>query len=170
MALNPWLLGRHVTAVQLQVQTLNESTGALADAVGATQVADLVVSTGSHSAGTILFTTGLLDSIRLSSDKTTENIASVDRKFANHIPLRIGYQASVAEILRQGANNCRLAQIYHNGSSKIVKLTYARGGNRWIDYFLITGYTETLQRGKNIGTMTLMSVDNGGGTYTANDR
>jgi hypothetical protein len=34
----------------------------------------------------------------------------------------------------------------------------------------MTGYSETIQRGKNVAMMTLTSVDNGAVTYTAADR
>jgi hypothetical protein len=172
MAIPNWLLGRHVTAVQAHVQTLNESTGALADVTTPTanDLANVVLTTGSHSSGTIAFTTGLLNDIRLVSDKESDNIASVNMTTAHHVGIKVGYTITCSEVLRSTAAACLLANIWHNGTSRYIRFDYARGGNKWRDWYLMVSYSETTVRGKNVGTMTLQSVDNGGGTYTAADR
>jgi hypothetical protein len=171
MAIPNWLLGRHVTAVQVAVQTLNESTGALANAgVSAVDVSNIVLTTGSHSSGTIAFTNGLLNEIRLSSDRSVENINPVNRTFAHYVPILQGYDITVSEVMRSGVALCLLANVWFGGDTNYILFSFARGGNKWAGYFIMTGYSETIQRGKNVAMMTLTSVDNGAVTYTAADR
>lgn len=167
-----WLLGRHVTAVQAWVQTINESTGALDDVATptASNFSDLVLTTGSHASGTIVFTTGVLDEIRLVGEKTTDNINSVNRQFAHHVPLQSGYTLSVSEVMRSSVAGCLLANIWFGGTSNYIRFTFGRGGNHWEFICIMTGYNETIVRGKNVANATLVSVDNGGGTYTVGDR
>lgn len=167
-----WLLGRHVTAVQAWVQTINESTGVFADVATPTlaDIADIVTTTGSHAAATIVFGVGLLDEIRLVGEKTTENINSVNRTIANHVALQVGFSLTVSEIMRTAVNGNLLANIWLAGTSQYVRFTFGRGGNHWEHIFLLTQYDEPLGRGKNVATATLVSVDNGGATYTVGDR
>ena len=171
MALPNWLLGRHVTAVRIQVQTLNESTGALASAgSGSANRADIVVTTGSHALGTLAFTTGVLNEMRIVSDKESDNISPVNRQIAHAVPVKVGYDITISEVLRSGANLQLCANVWFGGATNYVLLTAAYGGNRWEIYALMTGYNETAQRGKNVGILTMTSVDNGAIAYTANEQ
>lgn len=172
MAMPNWLLGRHVTAVKVHLQTVNETTGALADAsAGTNTLADIVLTTGSLSGGSIAFSQGLLDEIRWMGEADTENISPVNSRVAHHHRTTGGYTIAVTEILRQGSATCLLANLWLNGATAIGRFVFARGGNKWEDYFIMTSYDETLRKGKNVGVMTLASVDNGAAVaYTAADR
>jgi hypothetical protein len=171
MSIPSWLLGRHVTAVRARVQTVDVSgTLTPSGAPGTNDQADVVLTTGSSSAQTIAFTNGFLNSIRLVGRKSTDNISPTNRDKANYVPLRVGYTITVEEVLRTGADNCLLANLWFRGATRYVQFDFALGGNKWSDVYLMTSYTEALQGGKNTGVMTLMSVDAGGGTYSAADR
>lgn len=167
-----WLVGRHATAVQARIQTYDASTGTLADSGGGSptinDLANVVLTTGAFPA--ITFTTGLLNRIRLMGRANTVNVSSVQRDRAHHIPTTRGYSLEVEEVLRRGADQGLLANLWFRGVSVYVHLTFARGGNKWDDYFLMTGYRHNQVRGKTVGVMTLTSVDAGGMTYTAADR
>jgi hypothetical protein len=170
MALPNWLLGRHLSAVQAQVQTINEATGALVSAgSGSSALANVVTSTGTVSTP-LTFSAGYLNSIRLTSQKDSDNISPTHRPYEDNRPTVVGYAIECEEILRQGSGNWLLANLWFNGASKYVQFTYARGGNRWQDFYLMTAFEFDVVEGKNVARMTLESVDAGGGTYTAADR
>jgi len=170
LILNP-LLGRHATKLWLQVLTVNETTGALAAAgSGAADLAKLVTTTGSLASNNLAFTIGIMDSVQWMSDKDEENIASAQRVRAHHVALQVGYTVTINELLHAGANAQLLANIYYGGVSSYAEVTWARGGNRWIDTFVMSSYDEDIQRGRNIAVLRLESADVGGPTYTANEQ
>ncbi len=165
----PWMLGRHVTTLIAQVQTV-AGDGTLADAGGATNVASLATSTGVLGTN-LVFTQGLIDEVEFSSQKLTENISAVHRPRANMVAFSIRYQFTLTEIMRFGANNALLAGIWNNGSSDIVKFTFARARNVWTTYAVMTSYNESFQRGKNVARLSCSMVEaNAAATYAAGDR
>lgn len=168
LILNP-LLGRHITKCWLQQHTVNESTGALTSA-GAGGLIKLVTTTGSLAGNDLGLTIGIVDSIQLMSDKDVDNISSAQRALANHVALKTGYTMVISENLHSGADVQLLAGLFFPVSSKYAEVTFGRGGNRWVIMFLMTDYVEDIQRGKNVGVLTLRSVAVGGIGYTANEQ
>jgi hypothetical protein len=170
MAIPAFLLGRHITTVQVQVLTVNEATGGLSSAgSGATALANLVTSSGTLSSG-LTFTVGVLNSIRLTAQKEMDNFAPTNRSVEDNRPTVIGYTIEVEEILRQGSGNWLLANLWFTGTSKYCEIKFARGGNMWDDTYLMTAFEFDVVEGKNVARATFESVDAGGGTYTAADR
>jgi hypothetical protein len=151
MALNPWLLGRQVTTLTARVQTLNESTGALANAGGGspgiTDLSDLTAA-------------GVIDEVRLIANRETDNISPVNSSSAHHVPIKVGFSMVLTEILRTAANATLLLNIYTSGVTNYVVITFTRGAHTWSGTFLMTAYDETIQRGKNVARLTVSSVDN----------
>jgi hypothetical protein len=170
MALVPtWMLGKHVTTVVAQIQTV-ASDGTLSDAGGASDVASLAVSSGVLGSG-LTFSVALVDEVEFSSTKLTENISAIQRPRANMVPYSIRYQFTLTEIMRNGADRCRLAAIFYNGVSDIVKLTFSRARNTWTVYAVLTSYSESLQRGKNVARLSCSMIEaNTAATYASGDR
>lgn len=155
MALQPWLLGRHVTSVLVHVQTYNNATGALADAaVTAGNVSQLVV------------TTGVVDEIRLDATRETENISPSNSQRSHAVPIKTGFSLQLSEVMRSSVAGCLLANVWFAGPTNYVRFAFARAGKTWAGYFLMTSYDETIVRGKNVARMSLVFVDNGLPTYT----
>lgn len=170
MAIPNWLVGRHITAVQAQVFTVNEATGGLTSAgSGPTALANLVTSTGTLATG-LTFTVGVLNSIRLVATKEKDNISPTNRPIEDNRPTVIGYTIEVEEILRQGSGAWLLGNLWFVGVSKYVELKYARGGNLWDDLYLMTAYDFDVVEGKNVARAMFESVDAGILSYTAADR
>lgn len=154
MALAPWLLGRHVTSVLIHVQTYDSATGALAPAA-------VTASTQSQ----LVVTTGVLDEIRLTSTRETENISPANSQKSHAVPIKSGFNLQVSEVMRSSVAGCLLANIWFAGPTNYVSFTFTRAGRSWLGYFLMASYNETIVRGKNVARMTLVSVDNGAATY-----
>lgn len=157
MALAPWLLGRHITTLTARVQTLNENTGALADAGGAspgiTDLANLTLA-------------GVIDEVRLMMNRETDNISPVNSTSSHHVPIKVGFGLVLTEVLRTAVGASLLLNIYTSGVTNFVVITFTRGLNTWSGTFLMTGYDETIQRGKNVARVTVSPVDNGAVSYT----
>jgi hypothetical protein len=176
MALPIWMLGRNVTSVSAVLQTI-AADGTLADSGTGADTAALLTTTGSSTAGpppTIAHTVGLIDGLELRKTKTTENISAINRNRANHVPVSRRHNLVLTEILRQGAAQSLLANLWFSTTSltaRVVKLTFARAGNKHTLYGLMTDYTERIVRGKNVGRMTIQPVDSGAlPTYGTGDR
>jgi hypothetical protein len=177
-----WMLGKHVTAVQAVLQTVDPVTGALANAGtfgGISPTADFIASSGSSTANppTIVFSAGLVDSISLRGRKQEEEISSVNETHANHVPIYVGYSLVVVEILRQAAAKSLWANLWtasdpSQNLSRIVAITFARAGNKWSGYLRMARYPEIIRRGKNVARMELVSIDPGQPNlvYSAGDR
>jgi hypothetical protein len=165
----PWMLGRHVTTLVAQIQTI-ASDGTLSDAGGASDVATLAASTGALGSG-LTFTTGLVDEFELQSTKLSENISAINRPRANMVPYSIRYSFTLTEIMRNGADRCRLAAIFYNGVSDLVKLTFSRARMTWTVYAVLTSYSESLQRGKNVARLSCSMIEaNTAPAYVTGDR
>ena len=173
------MLGKHVTAMQAVLQTVAPATGLLADSTRGQDSIGLVASTGSSTADppTIATTAGLVDEIDLRVRKVEENISAVTETHANHVVIALDYELIVTEILRQGANNCLWANLWTavdatQDLSRIVRVTFARAGNRWTGFLLMQSYPELLRRGKTVGRMRLQMVDPGQANlaYSVGDR
>lgn len=161
-----WLQGRFCTSVVAQLQTVDPTAGTLANAGGTLDTASLVTSTGSVAAGTAVIVTGLVDSVTVRTTKQTEDISSVVETKAHHVAIMRHDTVELSEILRTGTNNCLLANLWTGGSgttnaSRIVFLTFARGGQKFSGWFVMEQYTEALRRGKTVGVMRLAPVDPG---------
>jgi hypothetical protein len=166
-AVPPWLIGKHVTTVTAQLQSVSPVDGTLGNlGTGSPEIATLAAGTGKLSLGTFAFTTGLVDAIEYNGAKTTENIAAINETHANAVPIARRDSFTLTEILRTGAGNSLLAALWTAGTSdtnasRIVGLTFNRGAKGWSGYFLMTGYTESIRRGKSTARMTLEMVDPG---------
>ncbi len=140
-----WLLGRDATTVTITVQSVNSSTGVLSDGTG-TDIAALA-------------TAGVVDEIEFSSSKTLENIAPMYSLRAHYVPISLRYSFTITEVMRAGSNTCLLANVWHSATSSLVKFVFKRGGNTWTTYGVLTDYSESLQRGKNVARLTVGMVD-----------
>jgi len=161
-----WLLGRHCTVVSAALQKVDPTTGALMAAGGTGDTATLAAGSGSLAAGTFAFSVGVVDGIEYNGAKTTEQISSISDTHSNYVPIAFRDGFSLTELLRTTAGSSLLASLWAGGSgatnsSRIVFLTFERGGKKWDGYFLMTGYSESIRRGRSTGRMTLEMVDPG---------
>lgn len=174
-----WMHGKHITAVEAILQTVDPSNGNLAASNRNADDISLVTTTGSSTANpqTIAHTVGLIDEIQVRASKTNEPISSVTSTKGNRTPIALSYEITLTEILRTGAGNSLLAYLWTttDGSqnlSRVVRLIFARAGNKWTGYFLMKRYQERGRRTKNTGQMTLAMVDPGqaNAQYATGDR
>lgn len=153
---NP-LTGRFVAQVKLTAQTV-ASNGDLTDAGGASDIAILQNSTGDPYAGSptaLVITVSLVASLEFGIDTSREEISSLNRPYANHVRLAIAPRCTVQEIRRQAVDTNRLAALWHNGVSRYVKYEFARAGNFWLCYGVITDCNEDAGKGQNLTRLTI---------------
>jgi hypothetical protein len=163
----PYFLGRHITACSLIGQTVTGATGALTPNAF---IADLVVSTGAlHS--TLAATVGLLDDIEVRLGKNVAPISAVNRTRAHHVPISRAYEFTVVEILRRTTGSGRLANLWYNGGTGVVQFVYGRAGKLSSFYAVMAEYTPEYSRTKCVGRLLCRPCDaNSAPTYTTADR
>jgi len=162
-----WLLGKHISSVVANVQTVAASDGALADAITGPEIASLITSSGAWP--NISIVTGIVDELQATGGYTTENISAITSTKAHHVPIARRDQITVTEIMRTGTTtqgtpgvavgNCFLANLWSSAVSRVVRFSFARAGNRFDFYGLMTSYNEALRRGKTVARMTIEMVD-----------
>jgi hypothetical protein len=143
-----WLTGTGSGPVVITPQSVNAGTGVMTDT---TPVATM---------------TGMIDNISVRSRKTTEEISPMDSLPENLVPIKTGTTVEVTEILKKAGTNL-LAQAYY-GSNDYFKVAVPRGAQSFLFYGLLSDYTETLVRGKNVGVATFSnaSIGSANPTYT----
>lgn len=159
MAVIPqWMMGRHVTSLILTTQTIAAATGGLADAVAE----NLITSTGTLHQDTFVHTLQLVAEVEATSRKGTEDIGPLTSSVANHVRVTENVNLTITENLQQGAvaSNNVLARIYHTGASRVVKAVFARSGNTFTAYLLMTRYRERHSQNvlQGIGTFAPVAI------------
>lgn len=141
-----WLLGREVTAIAIIPQTVGAG--------------------GVLTPGTSAPLTGLLDEIAPDEYNDTENIVPMDVRQDNEVIIGSGIRLMLREILspNTGASFNVLAQA--GALYDYVSVTFTRSGlTPFTSFFVIKGYTESIVRGKSMGTLTLGPAGISGGGY-----
>ena len=162
-----FLVGRHVTALSITVQSVAGATGVLSDTA---VVANLITSTGALHTN-LAHTVELSGDIEYNPRRSTEQINGITRNRAHHVRLQHGGDMTLTEILRRGNDVCRLAACWFEGSSRFCRVVLARGQQKFTVYMKMSSYRESYQKGQNVGVMTLKFIDaNTPPTYTTADR
>jgi hypothetical protein len=105
--------------------------------------------------------TGNLDRISISGSKTSENIMAMDSFRRNQVPLDVGTEITLIEILKKSGTN--LLATAWMGNSDYFKIGVTRGGQTWTFFGLYESYDEGLEHGKSVGTGRFVMVDPGAG-------
>lgn len=157
--IQPWMVGTGTGSVILTVLSVNGITGVLDDASpGVNDLANL---------------TGILDGLEFAPHRLTENISPINYVSANHYPVMSGHTLILSEILGQGHSGtspvfsrCFLANAFFAGRSAYVKAQIQRpvtgfGPRVFTVLGIMLSYDETLVRGKNVGQLSIGSIDAG---------
>lgn len=149
MAVLPlWALGRHVTAIGIQ-------TFAAAP--------DGTLTAGSLNVSLL----AIIDDIEIDADGGAENAAPLTSPHENQVLVRQNDTYILTQILRPAAGSNTLAAAYYDTATiatEVIRCDYARieiirAGKRFVGYFLMGDYTESVRQGKSTGRMTLMQTD-----------
>lgn len=156
-----WLIGKYVSNLIVTPQTVT-AAGLLGDG----SALSLIASTGTPPSAS--FTAGLVDEVELETTNTTENVSAINRTRAHHVVLTTGYSMVISEILRTTVNDSLLASAWFaaSGGFGIVKLDFRRARLKYLLYAVMTSYTESIQRGKNVGRLVCSPLDVGASTVT----
>jgi hypothetical protein len=155
-----WVTGHSLVFMEAVVQTLNTSTGALADSTS-TDIATLANDgsvTGAAGSSAVF---GVVDSVELNSTRTTENIAGCAQYFGNAVRLTRKDSLTVTEVLRTPVGTSLLAAIWYSNTSRYVRVTFKRGHSSWTFYGIMESYQESLRHGKSTGSMSIQMIDVG---------
>ena len=143
-----WLLGRNVTALTV--------AGVTVDGTGTT-------TTTASSASNPQNLAGYIDGIELSSQNTTENIASIDQRRANYVITESETSVTLTEILKNndsaGAPRNILAAAYYNYDQALFTMT--RGSRTFSFLGVMASYAENINKGKSTGKLEIKMVDPG---------
>lgn len=136
-----WAVGRHVTAFTLTPQTINASTGVLADT---TPVATLY---------------GRLNNVEIESRNNLENLSAMDRQFENMVSIEKGttYRCEVFDAY--GAVNPLTQAAY---GFDVFKIALTRGAESFTGYGIAANYRLTAQKSRVMSSFELMPIDIGG--------
>lgn len=169
--IKPWGLGRHTTSLIVTMQTLVETTGVLADSA---LIATLVASTGdigAASPGHLVHTAQLADDIQWVMRHNHEAIQALTRNRLNHVATTLGGSFTLAEIVRKGAGEARLADCWYNSTCKIAKISFYFGGAGWVVYARMDSHRMRLVKTKNVDVAEFVLIDaNTAPTLTAGMR
>lgn len=163
-----WMLGNGVTACSMIVLGLNPTTGVLDPATPGAPTPDL----GNNDTAELIKAAtpfrALLDSVDLSYRRICENITPLNRVYAHHYPVLTAMEVVLTEIMRPGHtvvttpfSNCLLGNAWHAGRSAYVRFTLTRQSRTWTFNGIMTDFSETLVRGKNVGRLTVRMMDSG---------
>lgn len=106
---------------------------------------------------------GQLDSVTLSSENTQENISAMDSRRGNNVILESATTFTLEEILKGNGTNI-LANVAYSFDYALISVT--RGGQSYSFYGVIGSYSESLRKGKSMGTLTVTMVDPASGNPT----
>ena len=137
-----WLIGKHVTAFTITPQTVG-TAGALSD-------------------GTSQSLVGQLDEIQYSYNAQAEEINALDSTRENNVIITKGNGLRLTEILKKIGTNVLASA---SNISDVQKVIFTRGAQSTTLYGLVTGYNETIRRGKSVADVILSPIDAGTGTY-----
>jgi hypothetical protein len=139
------LLGRHVTSVTARWQT--------PDANG-------LLGNGTSSVQTI---TGIVDGVEIQGTNQTETINNLTSFRENEVVIESADSIVLTEIMRDGINVANvnvLAALWMNAdSADYCLVTLARGGNSFTFYGMMSDYSESIRKGKNVARLTLQMAD-----------
>jgi len=141
MNIPPWLLGRHVSTIQITPYVLDEDGVLQADE----SVSSLI---------------GTIDEIEIDSEVASENISPMDTRTSHHEPVEDDFALVFTEVLktgnfsdapRTGGNfNCNVfVRLYT--SWDFFYITISRGTQSWGAWMSRGSYTEGLRKGKSSG-------------------
>lgn len=134
-----WAVGRHVTAYTLTPQSVNATSGVLADV--------------SASAQTIY---GHMRDCEVEQNVTLENISSMDSLAENNIPIEFGTSYRITELEKSAGTN-KLAYLVNSGYN-FFKAALTRGGQSWTGYAVISNYRMSAQKNGVAATFELRPV------------
>lgn len=141
-----WVLGKHLTTLDLFTGTRN-ADGSI---------------TWNASAATIL---NHADYIRVSVNRLTELIVGVNATDAHYEGILVDSSLVVGEILRKKSVSDEPVLASIAAEYDYVKVIFVRGGKRYTYYGLIQAFQDGITAmGKNVCEMTLQPVDDGTAT------
>ena len=146
-----WALGRHVTAIGIQTFSAGP---------------DGTLTAGSLDVSMLT----IIDEIEIDEDGGAQNVPPLTSNHESMILVRKNDTYTLTQILRPNTGQNTLAAAYYDTSGSgatlarcdYAKITIARAGKQFIDYFLMADYTESIRQGKNVGRMVLMQADSSG--------
>lgn len=163
----PFGLGRHTTSLVVTMQSVTGATGALADS---TPVASLITSTGTINTD-LVHTAQLSDDIQWTIRNNHEAIQAITRNRINNVPTIISGAFTLAEIVRKGSGEARLAACWFSGPSRYAKIEWAFGGAKQVVYARMRAFRARPNRTKNVDVAEFVLIDaNTAPTYAAGMR
>lgn len=154
----PYMIGSNVTVITIVGQTV-DSNGTMAD------------RTLSEGLSTTLVGQLDEDGIEWNFENDTENIQAMDIRRKNLVVVESGTSITFKEILKKnessGYANTKNVLAAFMANTDVVKCTLTRSGRTLTLYGCITGYTESLNKRKCIGSLTLGPID-AGSSFSAN--
>lgn len=138
-----WAVGRNITAYGITAQSMNTSTGVLADA---TPTSTYAVSVYGH-----------LQECEVEQNVTLENISPMDSLYENNVPIEFGTTYRVTEIEKSAGVN-KLAMLANSGYN-YFKVVLTRGAQTWTGYAVISNYRMTAQKNKVLGSFEMRPVN-----------
>lgn len=142
-AIPVWLLGQHVSACAITPQS--------------------VAANGTLSAGAASSLVGSLDGIELDSTPELEEISPITTSRLNNVVVKSGTRITLTEILKSNGTNILPAAAV---AADYFYVAITRGGQSWAFYGARGTYTESIQRGKSVASLTLEMVDIGSANPT----
>jgi hypothetical protein len=135
----PWLTGKNISVCSIEPLTYDSTTGTLT----------------STSAQSIV---GFIDELSVSGQQSTETVAPITSGYETEVATELNFSVTLSEVLRTTATGSFLAIAWQTGD-EYARVIIARGGNTWTFIGLMTGYNESIRKGKCVAKLSLASVD-----------
>lgn len=135
-----WAIGKNITALTLTPLSLNTATGVL---TATTPVQQFF---------------GHCKSIQLEVDITQENISSMDRPYANMVPIEISHTLKITEHEKSAGSNLAAAAAF---TFSLFQYILTRGGQSFTGYARLQGYSMDANKPNVDGVLTLVTIDTG---------
>jgi hypothetical protein len=137
-----WAIGKHVSAISIWLQTVNTTTGVLADA---------------STAGTSFF--GHSSEISLDTNVSMENISAMDRPWVHNVVTETDTTLKITELEKSAGTNLAASLAF---SGSYVRYVVTRGAQSFTGFGVLGDYSmNSSGKGSVKGDLTIRQIDIG---------